>query len=508
MVTVPFSGVTPTKTIWVSPDGSNSNDGSSAHPYETIQYALDRAEPGTTVMVKAGTYAENIEFHNSGTAGKPISLVSADGPGEAKIVPGKGKTGGTIEAFGEDHIVIDGFEVSGGDKNANGIIVTQGGHDLTNLTHHVVIKNNIVHDAVKDGIKAAQGDEIYVINNTVHHVGDQGIDFVAVNDSVIAGNDVSYVTGKAPALVVKGGSTNILIADNHVAHIANDGISVGGWTDGTKHMRPGFTDWQAKNVIVVDNHVEDVGKRPLVVLGAQESQVLHNYLESNPDYYYVVTIAPDNSDPALNSKDVLLQGNTFDRDEHWLEVKPEQGAGLEVTSNRFDGEWDGDAGPGGNTLSYDLPWQDTASATTQATLSTEAAQEPAGGDDKPAAATEAADTVDTAAVSNPVVANDAADATAPQTADAAASPSRDLEADAAAARVDREPAATQLAARDLFSDVDGGQSIPGTDSGNHAAQPATQTAGEAGADHGGSPHADPAVPDVAAATLEHQLQQG
>jgi hypothetical protein len=218
-----------------------------------------------------------------------------------------------------------------------------------------------------------------------------------------------------------------------------------------------------------------------------------------------VTIAPDNSDPALNSKDILLEGNTFDRDEHWLEVKPGQNAGLKVTDNRFDGEWDGDAGPGGNTLSYDLPWQDTTSATTQATLSSDAAQEPAGDNDKTPAATEAADT---AAVSNPVVANDGADSTASQMADAAASPAHDTEADAAAARVDREPAAQQLAVRDLLSDVDDSQSIPGTDSGNHAAQPATQTAGEAGSVHGGSPHPDPAAPDMAAAALEHQLQQG
>jgi hypothetical protein len=494
MFTVLFADLTPTRRTWVSPDGSNSNDGSKAHPYKTIQYALDHATPGTAVMVKAGTYYENVEFHVSGTAGKPIWLISADGKGAARIKPGKSTTTATIEAFGEDYIVISGFDVGGGDRNTNGIAVTQGGTNFSNLTHHVVIKNNIVHDAVQDGIKVAQGDYIYVVNNRVHHVGDQGIDFVAVNNSVIARNEVTHVTGKAPALFAKGGSTNVLIADNYVAHAANDGIAVGGWTDGTKYMRPGYTGWQAKNVVVIDNHVEDVGKRPLVILGAQKTKIIHNLLESNPDYYYVVSIAPDNSSPPLNSKDTLFQNNTFDRSEHWLQVLPGQGSGLKLVDNRFDGKWSGDAGLGGETFPYDLPWQSTTS-TTQATLSTESAQDQS---DQPAATAKLADTQE----------NQAAD---PTLADAARQPSPAVPAhssppsahptghDAATPHAERGFVAARLLARDLFSEAPAAL---------HPAAPATAHAAVAAAIGAGAfrGHHEAAAPDVAA--VEQQLQHG
>lgn len=356
MFTVPFDGLAPTRTLWVSPDGSNSNNGSKAHPFKTIQHALDHATPGTTVMVKAGTYAENVEFRHSGRPGAPISLVSADGEGKAHIKPGKHESVGTIEAFGEDYIVIDGFDVSGGDRNTNGIIVTQGGSGFNNMTHHVVIKNNNVHDAVKDGIKVAQGDDVYVVNNRVHHVGDQGIDFVAVNDSVIARNEIRYVSGTA-AMYVKGGSTHVLVADNLVAHARVDGIVVGGWTK-EKFMRPGFRGWEAKDVTVIDNEVHDVGKRPLNLLGAQDVDVIHNYLDGNSNYPTVINISASTAhDPPLRSFDITLRNNVLDRSYHWLHVDKGQGGGLFRTGNRFDGKWDGDAGLGGDTFAYNLPWK-------------------------------------------------------------------------------------------------------------------------------------------------------
>jgi hypothetical protein len=464
MFTVPFDGLAPTKTLWVSPNGSNSSNGSKAHPFKTIQYALDHATPGTAVMVKAGTYAENVEFQHGGRAGAPISLISADGEGKAHIKPGKHKTGGTIEAFGEDYIVIDGFDVSGGDRNTNGILVTQGGSGFKNMTHHVVIRNNMVHDAVKDGIKVAQGDDIYVVNNRAHHVGDQGIDFVAVNNSVIARNEIRYVSGTS-AMCVKGGSTHVLVADNLIAHAKVDGIVVGGWT-GEKFMRPGFRGWEAKDVVVIDNEVHAVGKRPLNLLGAQDVDVIHNYLDGNPNYPTVINISASTiHDPPLRSFDIVLRSNVLDRSDHWLQVDKGQGGGLVRTGNRFDGKWDGDAGLGGDTFAYNLHWKAAASKTQAAALSTEDAQE--GGEQS-------------AAAQKPVAAN-----------------------------AGRESGSSKLAASDLFSDADDNE-IPGTDSGDHSgggsSSPEAADGVNVAATFGGGGHSEAAAQEASA--VEQQLHQG
>jgi serralysin len=312
------------------------------------------ATPGTAIMVKAGTYTENVKFNSSGLPDAPISLVSADGPGAAKIVPGSGSPSATICAFGEENIVISGFDVSGGKRLDNGIQFGQSGSDFSDLTANIVIKDNIVHDTMKDGIKVSQGDYIYVVDNTCSRAGDQGVDFVAVNNSVIARNNVSNITGTM-ALFAKGGSTNVLIAQNHVSNVAVDGIGVGGWTD-PKFMRPGFTGWQAKNVTVIDNYVEGVGKRPLNILGAQDSEIVHNFLKSNPNYYYIVSISPDNLVPPTNCKNLVLKENVFDRAEHWLQVMPGQNTGLQLVDNTFDGLFQGQTGPHNGLLNYDLAW--------------------------------------------------------------------------------------------------------------------------------------------------------
>src|SRR5215813_1078345 len=299
MLQIPFDNFTPTRILYVSPTGSASGSGSQSSPLLTIQAAVNQATPGTTIMVEAGTYAENVKINVSGLPDAPISLVSADGPGAAKIVPGAGSASSTLEAFGEENIVISGFDVSGGNVHDNGIQFGMSGTDFADTTAHIVIKDNIVHDTKKDSIKVSQGDDVYVLDNTVSRAGDQGVDFVDVNNSVIARNDMSYITGPA-AVFAKGGSTNVLIAENKITHVSVDGIEVGGYSD-MSWTRPGDKGWEAKNVTVIDNIVEGVGKRPLIVLGAQDCQITHNFLQSNPTYYYIVTIAPDNNTPALNS---------------------------------------------------------------------------------------------------------------------------------------------------------------------------------------------------------------
>ena len=369
MLTIPFANTKPLHQIWVSPSGNDHHSGSKSAPFKTIQAAVNHAKPGTEIMVEAGTYHENIKFNASGTPSAPIWLVSANGVGAAKIVPGSSHPSATIEAFGEENIVISGFDVSGGNRLDNGIQFGMSGHNFNDPTRHIVIKNNIVHDTVKDNIKVSQGDYIYVIDNKVSHSGDQGIDFVAVNNSVIARNNVSYARGPA-ALFAKGGSTNVLIAENHVSHASVDGIEVGGWSD-KQWMRPGYTGWEAKNVTVINNVVDTVGKRPLNIIGAQNVQITHNDLHSNPHYPYVVSISADNGHPPLNSHNITFSNNYLDRGTHWLQVMPGQGGGLKIAGNHVDAVWHGTVGPHSGALDYSIPGASATEAV--ATLSADTA---------------------------------------------------------------------------------------------------------------------------------------
>jgi hypothetical protein len=65
---------------YVSTNGSNTNPGTQAAPFKTIQHAANVARGGDTVIVKGGVYFERIiDFTNRGTASSPVVFRAASG---------------------------------------------------------------------------------------------------------------------------------------------------------------------------------------------------------------------------------------------------------------------------------------------------------------------------------------------------------------------------------------------------------------------------------------------
>ena len=58
--------------FYVAPHGNDSNNGSFNTPWQTIQRAATQAQPGDTVMIRAGVYRETISPSSSGTPGNAI----------------------------------------------------------------------------------------------------------------------------------------------------------------------------------------------------------------------------------------------------------------------------------------------------------------------------------------------------------------------------------------------------------------------------------------------------
>ena len=58
---------------------SDSNPGSAAQPFATIQKAASVAVAGDVIKIRAGTYRETIVPANSGTAGQPITFEAENG---------------------------------------------------------------------------------------------------------------------------------------------------------------------------------------------------------------------------------------------------------------------------------------------------------------------------------------------------------------------------------------------------------------------------------------------
>ena len=163
----PLSGT----QYYVSPVGSDGNDGSQQHPWQTIQHAAAAAQAGATVHVAAGTYSGAITTQINGTASARIRFIS-DAQWGAVI---RASSVDIVWTNLADYVDIEGFDIAGSTANTcEGII---------NYASYVRIIGNHVHDVGHDatacqygaGIvnhdnRAGQDDD--VIGNVVHDIGD------------------------------------------------------------------------------------------------------------------------------------------------------------------------------------------------------------------------------------------------------------------------------------------------------------------------------------------------
>lgn len=95
-------------SYYVSPSGDDGNDGrSSDRPLQTIQTALELAQPGSTVVLAPGRYLQDLRSVRDGTAAMPITIT---GPKEA-VLHGGGAS--EIVGISHDHHVLQGFTVDG-----------------------------------------------------------------------------------------------------------------------------------------------------------------------------------------------------------------------------------------------------------------------------------------------------------------------------------------------------------------------------------------------------------
>ena len=98
------------RQFYVAPGGSNSADGSAAHPWATIGHAAGLVVPGATVYVAPGQYNAPITTNVSGTAAAPISFISTTRWGAKINTAGSGQ----IASWNNkgNHVNIQGFDIS------------------------------------------------------------------------------------------------------------------------------------------------------------------------------------------------------------------------------------------------------------------------------------------------------------------------------------------------------------------------------------------------------------
>ena len=190
--------------------GSDTNDGSELSPFKTINKAILEVEAGGTIYVMNGTYRNSgygsvnvstsanmnnphvVTINKSGTEGAYITLKNYQGHSPKIQFDGRG---GIIISNNMNYIVIEGFEVEGpsasisydvafADREFKVLAASNENDAITynhsyfsgkgiwggyGAHHHIIIRNNSVHDTPGSAIRFNDSDHITIEYNEVYN---------------------------------------------------------------------------------------------------------------------------------------------------------------------------------------------------------------------------------------------------------------------------------------------------------------------------------------------------
>lgn len=219
---------------YVSTTGNNTNSGSLASPWKTIQYALNQLPANSILNVFPGTYTEKISI--------PISNITLKNQSATlPIIDAAGLMGqdAIIEIANKSNVTIDGLELQNNIRlDAQGILIEGSGANNT-------IKNCKIHDihfsananaAVKESTNA-QGIIVYGTSGTT-----------AITNLKIQNNELyNCRLGYSEGIAVNGNVDGFEISNNNVHDLTNIGIDVIG------HEGTAPANDQARNGLVKNN---------------------------------------------------------------------------------------------------------------------------------------------------------------------------------------------------------------------------------------------------------------
>lgn len=209
--------------FYVTPKGSDSNPGTLAQPWKTIQHAAETLQPGDTVFVRRGIYRELVTINVSGLAGAPVTF--ANYAGEKPVIDAAGiappeEDRALIFIQDRSHLVIRGFELRNfstakPNLQPSGILVTGASHDIE-------LRQNNVH-AIRNTHKDGNAFGIAIYGTSPAQ---------AITNLVIDGNEVHHLkTGNSESMVLNGNVTNFEVTNNRVHDNNNIGIDFAGFEE-------------------------------------------------------------------------------------------------------------------------------------------------------------------------------------------------------------------------------------------------------------------------------------
>ena len=291
--TSPSQPTTSGKTYYVATNGNNSNPGTEAKPFKTIQYGINKLTAGDTLIIKSGTYTEKIDISKSGSNNKLITIknsgnVTIDGNNKGGVLMNFKNSAKYISVSGLKFKNLNGKDAKainfspssnnitiincnftnircpkwnnpGENDTANAIYFEGSGNSSEKAIHHITIKNcvlnnvcagysegisidcncnNITIDNVNCSSTSGQKTNIAicVCGNDKETNSNESLnrpDSVTIKNCTISNVYAAYDGGCAYGIYVDG-ATNVRIENNTVNN-SYGGIEVGAEQKNSKH---------------------------------------------------------------------------------------------------------------------------------------------------------------------------------------------------------------------------------------------------------------------------------
>lgn len=242
-------------TYYVATTGSDSNPGTSAHPWRNPQKCVDSGAPlvkGDTCLIGTGTYTDTdgngivIYIRKTaplGTESEPITIKSESPLGAVLSVPSTSASNAGIHVA-RSYYVIEGFDISGGASP----FASTAGIRVSNAAAGITIRKNSIHGqglgVCSDSANAFAGLSIFptsnvmIEHNRIYQIGrlrngeegcttnkfqhDHGIYSTGASNLTIQRNVFYDITRGYPVTIYRsGGNTythkNVLIRHNTIS---------------------------------------------------------------------------------------------------------------------------------------------------------------------------------------------------------------------------------------------------------------------------------------------------
>jgi len=243
-------------TFYVSTAGNDSNPGTQAAPWRTVQHAADTVRAGSTVNVRGGVYEELVSIKASGNPSDGY-ITFRSYPGETAVLDAAhftpaGRTA-VLTIQDKSYIRIEGFEIRNF-HTAEHRLAPLGISVMGAGSHIELLKNNVHHIE-----QTFEGRDAPGSGGNGFGIAVYGTDAkTPITDLIIDGNEVHHLqTGSSESLVVNGNVTNFRITHNVVHDNNNIGIDVIGF----ERTAPDPAVDQARDGVVSGNLVYNITSR-------------------------------------------------------------------------------------------------------------------------------------------------------------------------------------------------------------------------------------------------------